>query len=174
MLNVVNISLRVDEKLTSCHVLLRKCVDVILTRSGINCKLLKLAHCASDVGINWNNNIVNWTFKLQHLCTDRATQRSLASDHLTKLLCGFLTTPWLLQNPPVSSSRFCITTVFNVCLKLTLLHYLISLPYLTQQNAVTLNTSSVLSTLEWCVQRGHYIKWFYCNGAITLHGPANT
>ena len=83
-----------------------------------------------------------------HLCTDRATQRSLESGQLTKLLHGFLTTPRLLQNPPVSSSRFCITTVFNVHLQLTLLHYLVSLSCLTQQNEVILNIHPVLSILE--------------------------
>lgn len=83
-----------------------------------------------------------------HLFTDRATQSSLSSGHLTKRLCGFLKTPRLLQNPPVSSSRFCITIVFNLHLQLTLLHCLISLSHLTQQNVVTLNIPPVLSILE--------------------------
>jgi len=55
---------------------------------------------------------------------------------------------------------------FNVHLELILLHYLISLPYLTQLNVVTLNSTPLLSMLEWCIQRGHYSKWFYCNGTI--------
>jgi hypothetical protein len=78
-----------------------------------------LAYCASDVGINWMNNKVNYTFKLKYLCTDKSTYyRSLASDYMTKLLCGFLKTLWLLQNPPVSSSRFYFTTVLNVYIQL--------------------------------------------------------